>query len=122
MQAIAVLLLVYIDNPVTTYVFTLTFGFTLGNIYMMQSLLVGEIFGLVSFGAVFGLVSFASQVSSGAGPLLVGLLEQSSGGYEAPLTVTACITFVAALVVLFARPLRPPKGPAAYGASPASTP
>jgi len=120
-QAIGVLLLVYIDNSITTYVFTLTFGFTLGNIYMMQSLLVGEIFGLVSFGAVFGLVSFASQVSSGAGPLLVGLLEQSSGGYEVPLTVTAGITFVAAFVVLFARPLRPPEGPA-YGASPAATP
>ena len=116
-QAIAVLLLVYIDNPVTTYVFTLTFGFTLGNIYMMQSLLVGEIFGLVSFGAVFGLVSFASQVSSGAGPLLVGLLEQSTGGYEAPLTVTACITFMAAVVVLFARP-----APLREGAAGASAP
>ena len=29
-------------------------GFTIGNVYMMMSLLVGEVFGTVSFGAVFG--------------------------------------------------------------------
>jgi hypothetical protein len=73
---------------------------------MMQSLLVGEIFGFVSFGAIFGLISFAGQTSSGIGPLLVGVLEDATGGYETPFTVTALITFGAALVVGWVRPVR----------------
>ena len=106
MQGASVLLVTHVDSDVTTYLFTLTFSFTIGNVYMMQSLLVGEIFGLVSFGAVFGLISFAGQTSSGIGPLLVGLLEDATGGYETPFTVTALITFGAALMVWWARPVR----------------
>ncbi|MCY3881287.1 MAG: MFS transporter [Chloroflexi bacterium] len=109
-QAASVLLVVHIDTAVTNYVFAFTFGVTIGNIYMMQSLLTSEIFGYVSFGAVFGMISLASQVSSGAGPLLVGLLEQATGSYEMPFLVTAGITLAAALVVLLARPVLPLSG------------
>ncbi len=107
LQASSVLLLTYIDTAATTYVFALTFGFTVGNIYMMQSLLAAELFGLVSFGTVFGALTFASQVSSGAGPLLVGLMAQTGGGYDMAFVVTAGLTFAAAVTVLFARPVRP---------------
>lgn len=108
-QAASVLLMVYIDTAATNYLFAFTFGCTIGNVYMMQSLLTSEIFGYVSFGAVFGMISFTSQVSSGAGPLLVGLLEQATGRYESAFLVTAGVTFAAALVVLLARPVSPPE-------------
>ena len=108
-QAASVILIAFIDTAVTNYVFAFTFGMTIGNVYLMQSLLTSELFGYVSFGAVFGMVSFTSQVSSGAGPLLVGLLEEATGGYEIPFLVTAAITLAAAVVVLFARPVRPPE-------------
>lgn len=111
-QAASVLLMVHVDTAATNYLFALTFGLTIGNVYMMQSLLTSEIFGYVSFGAVFGMISFTSQVSSGAGPLLVGLLEEATGGYETPFLVTAGVTLAAALVVLLARPVRPPDGDA----------
>jgi MFS family permease len=103
-QASAILLIVYFENIAMTWVLTLVFGFTIGNVYMMQSLMVGEIFGIVSFGAVFGLISFAGMVGSGGGPFFVGILEDATGGYTVPFTVTAIVTYAAALVVLFARP------------------
>jgi sugar phosphate permease len=103
-QATCVLLIVHIDNVASTWALTLLFGFTIGNVYMMQSLLVGEIFGMVSFGAVFGLIAMAGQASSGIGPIGVGWLHDLSGGYTVPFTVTAAITYAAAVVVLFARP------------------
>ena len=49
-QATSVLLIVHIENVAATWALTLVFGLTIGNIYMMQSLLVGELFGMVSFG------------------------------------------------------------------------
>lgn len=103
-QATCTLLIVSIDNVATTWVLTLIFGFTIGNIYMMQSLLVGELFGMVSFGSLFGLISFAGQLGSALGPIGVGFLHDQSDGYGLPFAVTAAITYCAAVVILFARP------------------
>jgi predicted MFS family arabinose efflux permease len=105
-QATTVLLIIHTNNVPATWTLTLIFGFTIGNVYMMQSLMVGEIFGMVSFGTVFGLISLAGQVGSGAGPFLVGVLEDRTGGYGIPFTVTALLTYAAAAVILFARPPR----------------
>jgi sugar phosphate permease len=105
MQAASVLLLLNVDSTWATFALTLVFGFTLGNVYMLQSLLVGEIFGMMSFAAVFGLIVLAGQLGSGVGPLLIGWLEQQTGGYDIALTTTASLTFLAAIIVMFARPI-----------------
>jgi len=104
LQATAVLLILATENLAATWVLTLVIGLTVGNIYMMQSLLVGEIFGLASFASVLGLVALAGQIGSGFGPLGVGLLHDASDGYGVPFVVTAVLTYAAAAVVLFARP------------------
>ena len=108
-QGAAALVVIHIDSAVATWLGILVFGFTIGNIYMMQSLLVSEVFGYVSFGAVYGLIALASNLSSGVGPWMIGLLEDAVGGYELPLTVTALLTFAAALPVWFARATTPPR-------------
>ena len=105
-QATAIVLIVNTDSIWATWALTLVFGFTIGNVYMMQSLLVGEIFGMVSFASVFGLISMAGQVGSGLGPIGVGFLRDQTGGYGVPFTVTAILTYAAAAAVLFARPQR----------------
>jgi MFS family permease len=104
-QATAVLLVVHTDNQVVTYVLVLIVGFTIGNIYMMQTLLASEIFGLVSLGAILGVLLMTSQIGSGVGPIVVGVLEDVTGGYDVPFTITALLTYLAALCVLLARPL-----------------
>jgi MFS family permease len=103
-QAAAVLGVVAVDNTVVTYVLVLVVGFTIGNVYMMQTLLVGEIFGLVSFATVSGLIGLATQTGSGVGPFLVGWLEYLTGSYTTPFVITALITVVGAAAVSLARP------------------
>jgi len=98
-QATAVAGIVATENIPLTYALTLVFGFTIGNIYMMMSLLVGESFGMVSFGTVFGLVSLIGQVGSGAGPLAVGAIEDATGGYGTAFVSTAVATLVAAVII-----------------------
>jgi sugar phosphate permease len=107
-QATAVLCVLHTESAWLTYVLVLTFGFTIGNVYMMQSLLVGEIFGMVSFGAVFGIIAMSAQVGSGVGPFVVGWLHDRTGGYVIPFTITAGLTYAAAVAVMFARPVPPP--------------
>ncbi len=105
-QGTAILLIIHTENIAATWALTLVFGLTIGNIYMMQSLLVGEIFGIVSFGSIFGLISLAGQVGSGLGPFGVGFLHDQTGGYGVPFTVTALLTYAAAVAILFAKPQR----------------
>jgi len=81
----------------------------------MQSLLVGEIFGMVSFGTVFGLISLAGQVGSGLGPIGVGIIHDATGGYTVPFTITAALTYLAAIAILFARPAKSRAAEAAPG-------
>ena len=107
LQASAVLGVVTTSNIPLTYLCTLVFGFTIGNVYLMMSLLVGEVFGTVSFGAVFGLVSLVGQTGSGLGPFVVGALEDRTGGYSMPFVVTAVATLVAAGVIATLRPPAP---------------
>ena len=103
-QAFAVLGLLAFDSRVATYALVMIIGFTIGNVYMMQTLLVAEIFGLVSMGTVFSMISFAAQVGSGLGPFAMGWLEDVTGNYVLPFTFGAGLTLVAAVVILFARP------------------
>ena len=112
-QGTAILLIIHTENVAATWILTLIFGLTIGNIYMMQSLLVGEIFGMVSFGTVFGLISLAGQAGSGLGPFGVGFLEDQTGGYTVPFTITALLCYSAAVVILFARPSKQPERAAA---------
>ena len=98
-QAAAVAGIVATDNIPITYALTLVFGFTIGNVYMMMSLLVGETFGMVSFGTVFGLVTLIGQVGSGVGPLVIGAIEEATGGYGAAFTSTAAATALASIVI-----------------------
>jgi MFS family permease len=106
LQATAVLLVVHVDNVVLTYALVLVVGFTIGNIYMMQTLLATEIFGVVSIGAILGLLLLMTQLGSGVGPALVGALEDSTGSYVVPFTVTSVLTYVAAAAIVLARPPR----------------
>ncbi len=104
-QATSVLLVLWIENSVATYALILVFGFTIGNVYMMQSLITAEIFGMVSLGSIFGLVVLAGQAGSGLGPFAVGVLEDATGSYNASFVVTSIVTYAAAAVILLARPV-----------------
>ena len=103
-QATAILVVVRTDNTVLTYGLVLVVGFTIGNIYMMQTLLTSEIYGVVSLGTILGLVLLTSQLGSGIGPALVGVLEDRTGSYTVPFTITALLTYLGAACIVFARP------------------
>lgn len=80
-QAVGLLAFGTLRGPAGLVGASLLFGLTIGNIFMMQSLLTSELFGIPSFGTVFGLLQLVTQVAAGLGPLVVGLLHGALGGY-----------------------------------------
>ena len=105
LQGCAILVIVHTNSIPLVFIMTLVFGFTIGNVYMMQQLLVAEIFGIPSFGAIYGLVALAGQTASGIGPLLVGALDDRYDSYSVPLTAAGGLILAGAIIVLAARPV-----------------
>ncbi|MGF1595751.1 MAG: MFS transporter [Acidimicrobiales bacterium] len=103
LQAGAIVGYLLVDSTVAIYAVALVFGFTIGNIYMAQSLLVGELFGLMSFGTVYGMVSLVGQIGSGLGLIGLGRLIDASG-YTSGFLMLAAFDVVAAVVVMGASP------------------
>src|SRR5690606_11840019 len=103
-QAAAVFLYTLASGAVAIYIVALLFGFTIGNVYMMQSLLAAEIFVMQSFGTVYGVVALAGQVGSGVGLVFMGWAHDLAGSYRLPFTVLALANVAAAIVISFARP------------------
>lgn len=102
-QGLSVLLVTLVDNTPLTWLLVLIIGFTIGNVYMMQTLLVSDVFGQVSFATVMGLIGLVSGIGTGFGPLIVGWIEDATGSYRVPFLVTTAMTMVAAVVVSQAR-------------------
>ncbi len=107
LQASAIAGYLAVHSAVAIYAVALVFGFTVGNIYMAQSLLVGELYGLMSFGTVYGMVSLVGQLGSGLGLIGMGRLIDASG-YTLPFLLLAGADLVAAVVVLGAVKPAPP--------------
>ena len=103
-QAAAVLLYLMVSSTVAIYAVALLFGFTIGNVYMMMSLLTAEIFGILSFGTVYGVVSLAGQLGSGLGLVFMGWAHDATDSYTVPFVVLALVNLIAAVIITFARP------------------
>ncbi|UCE86725.1 MAG: MFS transporter [Deltaproteobacteria bacterium] len=103
-QAVALVAYTIAPRPWLLFPIALVFGFTIGNIYLLQALLAGELFGQVSFGTAFGLLQLITALCGALGPLALGLLFDALGGYAAGLRILAGIAVFAAAVLWSVRP------------------
>lgn len=103
-QITAIILLAYSSHVVVLYLGTFIFGLTMGSIIMVQSLLIGECFGLVSFPTVYSAVNMFSITGSALGPIAAGIIYDATNSYRIAFSVFAVATIIAACAVIFARP------------------
>jgi MFS family permease len=129
-QALAHLGLGLASGPAAMMFFTFVFGLTIGSVFMLQSLLVMELFGVRSFGTVFGLVNLVTSIAGGLGPLAVGSVAANLGGYPSAVHMLSAAAALGAVTVLRvpAPPGRPgdtkskARGSATHSSSAASPP
>lgn len=106
-QSIAVMALAHYHHVVILYLGTFAFGITMGNIIMMQSLIIGECFGLVSFATVSGLAGVFTMSGAAFGPTIAGVFYDATQSYRTAFTLFAGISLVATLIIYFAKPPHP---------------
>ena len=106
-QGVAMMTLAHYNHVIILYLGTFAFGLTMGSIIMMQSLIIGECFGLLSFATVSGLAGLFTMTGAAFGPTIAGLIYDAAGSYRIAFTIFAAMSIVAILVIFFARPSNP---------------
>jgi MFS family permease len=103
-QMVAMLLLAFAAS--TTFIFgsIVLFGATIGNILMLQPLLIAERFGVRDYPRIYSRAQLYALVGTAGGPLLLGALHDASGGYELSYVVAGCCSAVGAAAILWAGP------------------
>ena len=114
-QAAALTMLAFAESTVPLFAAIILFGATIGNILMLQPLLISQRFGVVDYPRIFGRSQFFTMFGVAGGPLLLGWLYDSTGGYRTPYLVGAACSFTGGIVFMWAGPATEP---ATVGAGP----
>lgn len=98
-QALSLAALAVSHTTVALFASILVFGATVGNILMLQPLLVAERFGVLDYPRLFSRSQFFSMFGTAGGPLLLGWLYDQAGNYTIPYLVAACCSIAGAAVL-----------------------
>jgi MFS family permease len=92
-QSVALVMLAFVSSTVLIFASIILFGLTIGNLLMMQPLLLAERFGVRDYPRIYSRSQFVALVGVAGGPLLLGWLYDVSGSYRLPyLAAAACCT------------------------------
>lgn len=104
---LAIIAMVYnltiMQSVALVWVFVFVFGFAMGGNITLQPLVIGQLFGLASFGAIFGGVVLTAAVGSALGPILMGAIYDASGSYSTGFIAFLVVYAVAMAALFFAR-------------------
>ena len=84
------------------------FGATIGNILMLQPLLIAERFGIRDYPQIYSRAQLFALVGTAGGPLLLGWLHDVSDGYRIAYLVAGACSLVGAVAILWAGPTQVP--------------
>jgi MFS family permease len=103
-QGAAMVAIAYANRTVALLVAILLFGATVGNILMLQPLLIAERFGVIDYPRIFSRSQFFTTFGVAGGPLLLGWLYDHAGGYRTSYLVAAGCSLVGAAVLAWGGP------------------
>ena len=98
----------YSNSAIALYICVMMVGFTIGNTVMVQSLIVGEFFGMASYGRISGMITLFMHSGSALAPMITGILFDWTGSYRMSFTIFGIADVLAALVILRAKPAATP--------------
>jgi predicted MFS family arabinose efflux permease len=99
-QAAALVVLVNFRNEVALIAACGVFGFSVGNLITLPSLIVQREFDARSFGVLVSLQTAIAQVTYAFGPGVVGVLRDLSGSYTLPFYGCIALELAAAVLIM----------------------
>jgi MFS family permease len=105
-QAAALAVLAVAAGRGTLLIGVVMFGLAMGNILMMQPLLLAEAFGTHSFGRIYAASNLISVPGVAGGPALLGIAFAATGGYAVPYLAAAAASLFGIAILLLTGPPR----------------
>jgi MFS family permease len=106
-QAVSLIGIAFASSRVALFPAIILFGATVGNLLMLQPLLVAERFGIVDYARIYSRSSFFTMVGTAGGPLLLGwLYDNVGGGFRTTYLVAAACSLLGATILASGGPAR----------------
>jgi predicted MFS family arabinose efflux permease len=99
-QALALAIIINSRNEMVLIACCALFGFSVGNLITLPSLIVQGEFEPRSFGVLISLITAINQVTYAFGPGVIGLLRDASGSYALPFYTCIGLELIAAALIL----------------------
>ena len=99
LQALALVILGLAEATWLMFATIVLFGATVGNILMLQPLLVAERFGVRDYARIFSRSQLISMAGVAGGPFLIGWLYDLAGSYRIPYVVAGGLSLTGAFVL-----------------------
>jgi predicted MFS family arabinose efflux permease len=99
-QAVALVIIIHSRNDIVLMTACALFGFSVGNLITLPSLIVQREFDPRSFGVLVSLITAINQVTYAFGPGVIGLLHDMSGGYALPFYGCIGLQLIAAALIM----------------------
>jgi cyanate permease len=99
-QAVALAVVINSQNEVLLIAACALFGFSVGNLITLPSLIVQREFAPEAFGVLVSLLTAINQITYAFGPGVVGVLRDLSGSYTLPFHGCIALELTAATLML----------------------
>ena len=99
LQGVAMVWIAFAHSAVALFPAIVLFGMTVGNLLMLQPLLIAERFGVRDYPRLYSRASFVATAGTATGPYLLGVLHDRAGGYTAAYVVAAVCALAGALTL-----------------------
>ncbi len=103
-QAVSLVFLAVAESTATLFLAIVLFGLTIGNLLMLQPLLIAERFGVIDYARIYSRSQFVVIIGVAGGPLLLGWLYDESGSYRVPYAVAGVLCLAGAALIAAAGP------------------
>ncbi len=104
-QAVALSFYAFAATPTAMLVVAGMFGITVGNLLMMQPLLIAEAFGTVAYARIYSTSQLFTTLGVASGPAVFGLVYEAAGGYAASFLYGAAASIIALAALFLAGPV-----------------
>jgi predicted MFS family arabinose efflux permease len=99
-QAIALAVIVNLQNDIALMAACALFGFSVGNLITLPALIVQREFDSHAFGVLVSLITAINQITYAFGPGVIGLLRDASGSYTLPFYGCIALQLTAAVLIM----------------------
>jgi cyanate permease len=96
LQGTGIILIGQMENTILLFCSIGLFGAMVGNVLMMQSLLIAQRFGVKDYARISARSGLISLTGTAIGPILIGSIRDASGNYTVPYLVAGCISLIGA--------------------------